>query len=748
MSFPRQVTACVKREFWLLWGDKTTLYTKVFIIISNGLIVGSLFYGQPENTEGAFSRGGALFFSILFLGWLQLTELMKAVSGRAVVARHKDYAYYRPSAVSIARVVADLPVIFVQVVLFGIIMYFMTNLTVTASRFFIYLLFVYVTTIMLTALYRLFASVSPEIDTAVRFSGIALNLLVIYTGYVIPKTQLLSKYIWFGWMYWINPIAYSFEAVLSNEFAGRTMQCAPEQLVPQGSGIDPAYQGCPIAGAQIGSTEVSGSAYIGTQYNYSRSHLWRNFGVVIAFTVLYILLAVIATELFDFSAGGGGALAFKKSKRAKNQVKEAAPADEEKAGIAEDSSSSTKKEAGMGESGDSDKENEALEQITKSESIFTWRDVEYTVPYLGGEKKLLNKVNGYAKPGVMVALMGASGAGKTTLLNTLAQRQSMGVVSGEMFVDGRELDGAFQRNTGFCLQGDLHDGTATIREALEFSAILRQDASVPRSEKIAYVDKIIDLLELNDLQDAIISSLGVEQRKRLTIGVELAAKPSLLLFLDEPTSGLDSQSAYSIVRFLKKLAHAGQAIVCTIHQPSSVLIQQFDMILALNPGGNTFYFGPVGENGKDVIKYFSERGVDCPPSKNVAEFILETAARPVQGKDGKKINWNQEWRNSQQAKDVIQEIEGLKLSRSKTQPEGKRKEQEKEYAAPVGVQCTELLKRTFKQYWRDPSYLYGESSDSLKTSRIFDVSRSTHSVELLSLTQTLSHHLPIMSYTC
>lgn len=748
MSFPRQVTACVKREFWLLWGDKTTLYTKVFIIISNGLIVGSLFYGQPENTEGAFSRGGALFFSILFLGWLQLTELMKAVSGRAVVARHKDYAYYRPSAVSIARVVADLPVIFVQVVLFGIIMYFMTNLTVTASRFFIYLLFVYVTTIMLTALYRLFASVSPEIDTAVRFSGIALNLLVIYTGYVIPKTQLLSKYIWFGWMYWINPIAYSFEAVLSNEFAGRTMQCAPEQLVPQGSGIDPAYQGCPIAGAQIGSTEVSGSDYIGTQYNYSRSHLWRNFGVVIAFTVLYILLAVIATELFDFSAGGGGALAFKKSKRAKNQVKEAAPADEEKAGIAEDSSSSTKKEAGMGESGDSDKENEALEQITKSESIFTWRDVEYTVPYLGGEKKLLNKVNGYAKPGVMVALMGASGAGKTTLLNTLAQRQSMGVVSGEMFVDGRELDGAFQRNTGFCLQGDLHDGTATIREALEFSAILRQDASVPRSEKIAYVDKIIDLLELNDLQDAIISSLGVEQRKRLTIGVELAAKPSLLLFLDEPTSGLDSQSAYSIVRFLKKLAHAGQAIVCTIHQPSSVLIQQFDMILALNPGGNTFYFGPVGENGKDVIKYFSERGVDCPPSKNVAEFILETAARPVQGKDGKKINWNQEWRNSQQAKDVIQEIEGLKLSRSKTQPEGKRKEQEKEYAAPVGVQCTELLKRTFKQYWRDPSYLYGESSDSLKTSRIFDVSRSTHSVELLSLTPTLSHHLPIMSYTC
>ncbi|PIA89663.1 Brefeldin A resistance protein [Cercospora beticola] len=708
VSFIRQVQACVKREFWLLWGDMTTLYTKLFIIVSNGLIVGSLFYGQPEDTEGAFSRGGTLFFSILFLGWLQLTELMKAVSGRAVVARHKDYAYYRPSAVTMARVVADLPVILVQVVVFGILMYFMTNLTIDAGRFFIYMLFVYITTIMLTALYRLFASVSPEIDTAVRFSGIALNLLVIYTGYVIPKTQLLSEYIWFGWLYHINPISYSFEAVLTNEFAGRTMECAPSQLVPQGPGVDPAFQGCPLAGAAVNAQQVEGSAYLATQYNYSRSNLWRNFGVVIAFTVLYIILTLVATELFDFSGGGGGALTFKKSRRAKKQVKQAAPADEEKGGHADDSDSSTKKESGIGESGDSEKESEALEQITKSESIFTWRDVEYTVPYLGSEKKLLNKVNGYAKPGVMVALMGASGAGKTTLLNTLAQRQSMGVVSGEMFVDGRPLDGAFQRNTGFCLQGDLHDGTATIREALEFSAILRQEASVPRAEKIAYVDKIIDLLELNDLQDAIISSLGVEQRKRLTIGVELAAKPSLLLFLDEPTSGLDSQSAYSIVRFLKKLAHAGQAIVCTIHQPSSVLIQQFDMILALNPGGNTFYFGPVGENGKDVIKYFSERGVDCPPNKNVAEFILETAARPAQGKNGKKINWNEEWRNSQQAKDVIEEIEGLKLTRSKTQPESKRKEQEKEFAAPVAVQCAELLKRTFKQYWRDPSYLYGK----------------------------------------
>lgn len=176
---------------------------------------------------------------------------MKAVSGREVIARQREYAFYRPSAVSLARVVQDFPVVAVQVLLFSIIMYFMTGLDIEASKFWIYTLFVYSSTMLLTSLYRLFAALSPEIDTAVRFSGVALNLLLIYTGYVIPKPQLLSKYIWFGWLYYVNPVAYSFEAVQANEFAGRTMQCAPTMLVPQGPGIDPRYQGCALAGAQV-----------------------------------------------------------------------------------------------------------------------------------------------------------------------------------------------------------------------------------------------------------------------------------------------------------------------------------------------------------------------------------------------------------------------------------------------------------------------------------------------------------------
>lgn len=146
--------------------------------------------------------------------------------------------------------------------------------------------------------------------------------------------------------------------------------------------------------------------------------------------------------------------------------------------------------------------------------------------------------------------MGASGAGKTTLLDVLASRKNIGVITGDKLVDGKPPGTAFQRGTSYAEQLDVHEGSQTVREALRFSAVLRQPYETPQEEKYAYVEEIIALLEMEDIADAVIGSpeagLAVEQRKRVTIGVELAAKPELLLFLDEPTSGLDSQSAFNV----------------------------------------------------------------------------------------------------------------------------------------------------------------------------------------------------------
>ena len=173
----------------------------------------------------------------------------------------------------------------------------------------------------------------------------------------------------------------------------------------------------------------------------------------------------------------------------------------------------------------------------------------------------------------------------------------MGVITGDMLVDCRLRDESFQRKTGYVQQQDLHLPTATVREALVFSALLRQPSSTPRKEKTDYVEEVIELLSMREYSDAVIGELGeglnVEQRKRLTIGAELAAKPQLLLFLDEPTSGLDSQTSWSICNLMEKLVNNGQAILCTIHQPSAMLFQRFDRLLLLAKGGRTVYFGDM-----------------------------------------------------------------------------------------------------------------------------------------------------------
>lgn len=86
----------------------------------------------------------------------------------------------------------------------------------------------------------------------------------------------------------------------------------------------------------------------------------------------------------------------------------------------------------------------------------------------------------------------------------LAQRKDAGEIRGSVLIDGRPQGISFQRTTGYCEQMDVHEGTATVKEALIFSAVLRQPESVPYEEKLAYVEHIIDLLELRDISDALI----------------------------------------------------------------------------------------------------------------------------------------------------------------------------------------------------------------------------------------------------
>lgn len=283
-------------------------------------------------------------------------------------------------------------------------------------------------------------------------------------------------------------------------------------------------------------------------------------------------------------------------------------------------------------------------------------------------------------------------------------------MDGNICTNGRPRDSSFQRRIGYVQQQDLHLETATIREALQFSAFVRQPASTSKQEKIQSVEEIIDLLEMRPYADAVVGvpgeGLNVEQRKRLTIGVELAAKPDLLFFLDEPTSGLDSRTAWSILLLLRKLTSHGQSILCTIHQPSAMLFQQFDRLLLLASGGRTVYFGDVGDNSKTMIDYFERYGTEhCAEDENPAEWML----RVIGAAPGSVAirDWPATWRESPEYSKVQEELAVLEQKVSQ-EDSVTASLQSQPYASPFHMQLWLCTKRVFEQYWRTPSLLYSK----------------------------------------
>lgn len=236
--------------------------------------------------------------------------------------------------------------------------------------------------------------------------------------------------------------------------------------------------------------------------------------------------------------------------------------------------------------------------------------------------------------------------------------------------------------------------------------MLRQPSTVSDEEKHEWVEKVIDMLNMRDFASAVVGvpgeGLNVEQRKLLTIGVELAAKPKLLLFLDEPTSGLDSQSSWAIVAFLRKLADAGQAILCTVHQPSAILFQEFDRLLFLARGGKTVYFGDIGQNSRTLLDYFEKEGARaCGDDENPAEWMLEIVnnATSSQGED-----WHTVWQRSQERLAVEAEVGRIASEMSSKNPQDDSASQS-EFAMPFRVQLREVTTRVFQQYWRMPTYI-------------------------------------------
>lgn len=219
-------------------------------------------------------------------------------------------------------------------------------------------------------------------------------------------------------------------------------------------------------------------------------------------------------------------------------------------------------------------------------------------------------------------------------MDTIAMRKTSGLVTGNIKINGfNQTAIPFRRCSGYVEQFDVQSPELTIRETVLFSARLRLNSGlleVNSDEKqCAFVDTVLKALELSDIAENLVgdeeegTGLSFEQRKRLSIAVELAASPSVI-FLDEPTSGLDARAALLVCRTLKSITNSGRTVIATIHQPSSAVFELFDDLLLLKTGGHTVFFGDLGESSCRLVEYFEDLAANpIDRGENPANWMLK-----------------------------------------------------------------------------------------------------------------------------
>ncbi|KAI9124700.1 hypothetical protein K1719_004622 [Acacia pycnantha] len=245
--------------------------------------------------------------------------------------------------------------------------------------------------------------------------------------------------------------------------------------------------------------------------------------------------------------------------------------------------------------------------------------------------QLLRDTSGAFRPGVLTALVGVSDAGKTTLMDVLAGRKTGGYIEGSVTISGYPKNqSTFARISGYCEQNDIHSPNVTVYESLAFSAWLR----------LMFIEEVMELVELQPIRNFLvglpgIEGLSTEQRKRLTIAVELVANRSII-FMDEPTSGVDSRASAIVMRTVRNTVDTGRTVVCTIHQPSIDIFEAFDELLLMKRGGQIIYGGPLGQHSQNLIEYF-EAIPGVPKIRegyNPATWMLEISTPAVESQLG------------------------------------------------------------------------------------------------------------------
>ncbi|KAL7166190.1 hypothetical protein ACSBR2_036968 [Camellia fascicularis] len=380
----------------------------------------------------------------------------------------------------LAMTILKIPIAFVEVGIWVFTTYYVIGFDPNVRRLFkMYLLFLFINQ-MAFGMFRLIGALGRNMIVANTFGSFALLGVLVLGGFILSRENIKK---WWVWGYWASPLMYPQNAIAVNEFLGSSWRHVP------------AY-----------STESLGIIVLKSRGIFPEAYwYWIGVGASIGYIFLFNSLFTLA-------------LAYLKQRG--DEVQRSASLTSATSRVGSISEFSQNRKCGM---------------VLPFEPLsITFDDVRYAV-------NMPQAWSSYSSNGI-------SGVGKTTLMDVLAGRKTGGYIEGSITISGYpKKQETFARVAGYCEQTDIHSPYVTIYDSLQYSAWLRLPPDIDSASKKMFVDEVVELVELTPFKEALVGLPGVnglstEQRKRLTIAVELVANPSII-FMDEPTSGLDARVA-------------------------------------------------------------------------------------------------------------------------------------------------------------------------------------------------------------
>ncbi|KAI3716294.1 hypothetical protein L6452_23531 [Arctium lappa] len=659
--------ACTDREILLMRRNSFVYIFKLSQLLVMSLVTMTVFL-RSEMSSGSLEDGGiyigALFFGVVMIMFNGMSEISMTIAKLPVFYKQRDFLFYPSWAYSLPSWIVKIPVSFAESALWTILTYYVVGFEPNISRFFRHYFLLLAVNQMSSALFRFIGAMGRNMIVANTFGSFALLLVFVLGGFVLSRDDVKA---WWLWGYWSSPMMYAMNGILVNEFLGHRWKKLED-------------------GMALGKKIITSRGFFAEDYWY-----WIAIGALFGFIFLYNFCFGLSLAILD--PFGKSRSTVSTQNGSDTGATELSPT----AGSA-DGSNGTKKKGMI---------------LPFEPHSITFNDVKYSVDMPQEMKEqgvnedrllLLKSVSGAFRPGVLTALMGVSGAGKTTLMDVLAGRKTGGYIEGDIRISGYpKKQETFARISGYCEQNDIHSPHVTVYESLLYSAWLRLSTGDEGTRKM-FVEEVMELVELNPLRTALVglpglNGLSTEQRKRLTIAVELVANPSII-FMDEPTSGLDARAAAIVMRTVRNTVDTGRTVVCTIHQPSIDIFEAFDELFLMKRGGQELYVGPVGRHSCDLIKYFEDiDGVSrIKDGYNPATWMLEISTSSQEAALG--VDFSEIYRNSE----LFRRNKALIAELSILRPGTEDLYFPTQFSQPFVIQCIACLWKQRWSYWRNPPY--------------------------------------------